>query len=507
MHGPHEPAWDFYRDQLDFVARNNWIFQTGIPRMDIAIWQKMTVYPGHIEARTYEPTDLEEKGYSYEYISPDNLQLPAAKVINGILAPDAQAFKVFVVRANDSLTLDGVTKLIEFANAGLQIVLAGGVPSTVLGTLPPIVLRQVQRDLAAMASLQNVHVTDSYLVASTIASLSIQPLTKISTNASWYTYWRSDPVTNIDYVFVYNDAMYSPPGEGASEGAIEFQSTKRPYIYNTWTGDKKPVLSYTTTNISTTIPFNLAGNQSIVVAFLPPSGEVTNRSTRLTSASDGILDVTLTNGSLSLKVSGNATYSTSTGFTKTVSAPLSSPIVLSNWTLVVEHWEPPDDLYNYTSGAVKYNTTHHLPSLVPWIEIPGLQNVSGRGYYFTTFAWPPPSFNSTLAPDGAFVSFGPIYHTLRASINGHSLPPLDVTDAQANIGPYLVKGVNKVEAVVATPLGNVLRPIWFQLMSSGESPGSADAGPGKGFVEPPQGAYGLIADVIMTPYWEVEVGE
>jgi hypothetical protein len=306
---------------------------------------------------------------------------------------------------------------------------------------------------------------------------------------------------------VYNDAMYSSPGEGASEGTIEFQSTKRPYIYNTWTGEKKPVLTYTTTNTSTTIPFNLAGNQSTVVAFLPPSGEVSNPSIHLTSTSDGIYGVTAANGSLYLKVSANATYTTSTGFTRAVSAPPSSPFILSNWTLVVERWEPPVDLYNYTSGAIKYNTTHYLPNLVPWLEIPSLQNVSGRGYYSTIFTWPPPFSNSTPAPDGAFISFGPVYHTLRASINGHSLPPLDVTDALANIGPYLVKGVNKVEAVVATPLGNVLRPIWFQLMSSGESPGSADAGPGKGFVAPPEGAYGLIADVVVTPYWEVGVRE
>ncbi|KAF1950375.1 hypothetical protein CC80DRAFT_539633 [Byssothecium circinans] len=267
MHGPYEPAWEFYRDQFDFVARNNWVFQSGVPKMDIAIWQKTTVYPGHIEARTYQPTDLEKAGYAYEYLSPDNLRLPSAKVVDSILAPDAQAFKALVVRKNDSLTLQGVSKLIEFANAKLPIIFAGGVPSTVLGTLAPNTLRQVFRDLDTISRLPNVHVTDSYLLASTIASLNIQPLTKVSTNASWYTYWRSDPTTDIDYVFVYNDAMYSPQGEGASTGSIEFQSTKIPYEYNAWTGQQVPISTYTTTNTTTTIPFNLAGNQSTIVAF------------------------------------------------------------------------------------------------------------------------------------------------------------------------------------------------------------------------------------------------
>jgi hypothetical protein len=62
MHGPHEPAWDFYRDQIDFVARNNFILQSGTPKRDIAFWQKVTTYPGHITTRTYQPTDLETAG-------------------------------------------------------------------------------------------------------------------------------------------------------------------------------------------------------------------------------------------------------------------------------------------------------------------------------------------------------------------------------------------------------------------------------------------------------------
>lgn len=62
MHGPHEPAWDFYRDQLDFVARNNYILQLGTPKRDLVFWQKITNYPGHITARTYDPVDLEAAG-------------------------------------------------------------------------------------------------------------------------------------------------------------------------------------------------------------------------------------------------------------------------------------------------------------------------------------------------------------------------------------------------------------------------------------------------------------
>lgn len=506
MHGPHEPAWEFYRDQFDFIARNNWVFQSGIPRMDIAIWQKMTVYPGHIQLRTYEPTDLEDAGYSYEYLSPNNLDLPAAKVVDEILAPDAQAFKALVVRKNDSLTLEGVTKLVEFANDGLPIVFAGGLPSTILGTLAPTVLRQALSDIQTISRLPNVHTTDSYLVASTISSLGIEPLTKISTNASWYTYWRSDPTTNTDYIFVYNDAMHTPQGQGSSEGSIEFQSTKIPYEYNAWTGEKKPILTYTATNTSTIIPFRLAGNQSTIVAFEPASEGNATAPVQGSNITEGVLGYDVKDGKTIIKLGSAASPTTSSGGSKTLAATPAAPFTLSSWNLMVEHWDPPKDLYNYTYGALKYNTTHNLPSLVPWSDISGLQNVSGRGYYSTTFNWPPTANSSSNATaDGAFIDFGFVYHTLRAYVNGHQLPPLDVTQARTDMKGYLMEGLNTVEAVVATPLGNVLRPIWGQLMSSGEGPGSPDAGPQNGFVPPPQGKYGLQAEVVIIPYTEVEV--
>ena len=247
MHGPHEPAWDHYDDQMNFVGRNNWIMQSGVPKLDIAIWQKITVYPGHVQLRTYEPTDLESMGYTYEYLSPDNFDLPSAKVVDRVLAPDAQAFKAMVVRANDSLTIEGVAKLAEFAHAGLPIIFAGGVPSSYVGTYNPMDLRKSQRSLREISALSNVHVIDSYLVGSTIANLGIRPRTHIAStnpvNATWFTHWRHEAADNMDYVFVYNDAMHIPQGQGASEGRIEFQSTGVPYEYNAWTGEHKQVLS------------------------------------------------------------------------------------------------------------------------------------------------------------------------------------------------------------------------------------------------------------------------
>lgn len=511
MHGPSDPGWDFYRDQIDFVARNNFILQSGIPKFDVAFWQKMTTYPGHIQLPTYAPTDLEQAGYTYEYLSPDNLDLPAAQVENGILAPDAQAFKALVVRANDSLTLQGASRLVDFASAGLSIIFSGGIPTSFLGTNNVSALGAVNGSLNGLSSLSNVHVTSSYDgLADTLASLGIAPTTKVTANGTWYTLHRRDDTAGTDYFFVYNDAMEAAHGQGYTEGSIEFNVTGTPVEYDAWTGETEPVLTYTQTNTSTTIPLKLAGNESTIVAFVQNGTTTAGAgSAHLTNISSGILDVKADSSNGTNKVilrvgpsSGAQSYTTSSGKTVSVQPCAAAALTLSNWTLVVEHWDPPADL-SITTGTQKHNTTHFLPTLVSWQDIPGLQNVSGRGYYNASFVWPLPTTGEgqPAGADGAIIDFGFVVHTLRAWINGKALQPLDVTKPQADVKGFLVEGVNTVEALVATPLGNVLRPIWFELQTSGTGPAS----PGAGGVPPPVVDYGLIADVRLMPYVEVAV--
>jgi hypothetical protein len=109
------------------------------------------------------------------------------------------------------------------------------------------------------------------------------------------------------------------------------------------------------------------------------------------------------------------------------------------------------------------------------------------------FDRPPPTSNL-----GAFLDLGKIVHTARVSVNGHILPALDVVWARADISHYLRDGVNSVEVVVSTPLGNALRPIWNRVESSGKF--------AKSQIEAPEvAAYGLVDSVIIIPYEAVSV--
>ncbi|KAI9714496.1 MAG: hypothetical protein M1820_000457 [Bogoriella megaspora] len=482
MHGPRQPAWaEFYQDTMNFTARLSYIFQSGIPKMDLAFYMKITTFPSIV--RNYLPTDLEEAGYAYEYISPENFGLPEAYVSNGVYAPNRQAFKAMIIRANDSMTVNGTEEIAKLANEGLPIVFSGGLPIYVAQYEPRNGTATVSSVLQSITSLPNVHVVPYDNLADSVASLGIQPLTSIKSNGSWFTYWRRDDLVGADYVFVYNDGQYLGLGNGYSEGTVEFASTGTPYFLDAWTGQQIPIANFTRSNHSTTIPFQLAGNQSIIVAFADSNSSI-------------LCSTSQSNSTGSPCAPSNSINDPSRSL-PTAAGPVQN---LTNWTLVVEQWDPPSNLSNIVpSATVKYNTTHQLSSLTSWADISGIgPNVSGRGYYNTTFTWPPssaktPSSHGGASNSSAYIDFGAIFHTIRVRINGETLPPLDLTWAKADITPYLKQGENEVEAVVSTPLLNVLRPIWDQLLSSG-------AGPAIPANILPVQDYGLLMPVSVVPY-------
>ncbi|KKY23906.1 putative secreted protein [Phaeomoniella chlamydospora] len=213
----------------------------GVPKVDVAFYSKSTSYEP--VTTQYWPSDLVVTGYTYEYLSPDNFALPEAFVSDRIFAPNRQGFRAMVVRANDSLTVAGVNKLVGYAHDGLPIIFSGGLPSNLSGHNASFSTSAIGL-LNAVTSLENVHTVSYENLATTLSSLNISPRTAISTNGTWYTYWREDNETLTDYVFVYNDATGVPMGQGMTTGNISFETTATPFFYDAWTGDVTSIYSY-----------------------------------------------------------------------------------------------------------------------------------------------------------------------------------------------------------------------------------------------------------------------
>ncbi|KAH7417837.1 hypothetical protein BKA64DRAFT_738388 [Cadophora sp. MPI-SDFR-AT-0126] len=488
QHSRHQPGWDNgYLEVMDFVARNNHVLQSGTPKRDIVFWSKKTRETEAGIVPVYEHLDLVEAGYGYEYISPSNFKLPLSAVKKEVLAPDGPEYKLLILRSTELLTTDGVDKLVQYAQEGLPVMISGGMPNQIASSQG---LSAARSKLKSITSLPNVHMVAAGPLASAVASIGIEPLTKVSSSQTWYTYWRQISKVKEAYVYIYND------GNSSSTGSISFATTKLPFFLNAWTGDQTPVNQYTVTRDRTTIPLTLAPKQSIVVAFLGADSEH-KRPLYVTSGPSPVLGYSRSKSNdLIVQVpflKSNVQISTSDGKQHEISAKNTTPepFILQDWTLVAEKWGPPANFDDASASSSKVNTTYQLPSLLSWPLIPGLQNTSGVGYYSNSFSW-----NNTSV--GALIDFGRVVHTLRVSINGHRLPPLDVTSARTDISTFLKKGRNEVIATVSTTMSNGLRPYWDKIMTSGMAPNSGSMN-----FSNPEVEAGLVGQVVVTPYEEV----
>jgi len=452
-------------------------------------------------------------GFSYEYLSPDNFALPEAYVLDGVLAPQRQQFKAMVVGVNEILTGLGVIKLSEYAIAGLPIIFHGGLPSKFQG-YDQDGYASANATISRLTLLRNVYVTPSNVgLVDTLAKIKVTPRTAVSGGVTWYTTWRSNSST--DYVYVFN------AGQIFSSGSISFETTGVPYTYNAWTGEITPVLVYEQSSTHTTIQLQLASSQTTILAFIDSGGGNRGLYVQTDPIPTSILDVRSGSSSnaLSILLTSASTspikLQLSTGKSTTLSPVqgLTPAFHLSNWSLTIESWTSPSNPFDLNPAAARSNLTtiSNIQTLLPWNQLSSsLKSISGRGYYSTSFVWPPRARslntpqNVIFGPSpptsnlGAFLDLGKIFHTVRVSVNGHVLPALDVTWARADISSYLQYGINTVEVVVTTPLGNALRAIWDIVENSGKF-AHTQLGP------PDIASYGLVGSVTVIPYEVVDV--
>lgn len=437
-------------------------------------------------------------GWSYNYLASDNLDSPNAIVENGVLAPAGPAWKAFVVERTSNLTLCAIASLRRFAGSGLPIIFVGGSPSF-YPTGADTNLTVFEEQLAVLQSSEGVYSVDEGQLANQLSTLGLSPRVSVTTNGTWYTTWRE--TEDAGYALIYADLV-------GSSGDVTIADTRTPFFLNTWTGEETPVLIYEQDETCTIIPLDLAGNQTVVIAFSQTKSGSAVPAYHVSSAPSGVVgaDFSAEKG-LALHVSaavegGEAVLSNGTACLLSGSG-LPAAFELSEWELIAEHWEAPSNISDATQPMTKVNTTHYLSSLSSWAEIPALVNTSGIGFYTSTFTWPNDTTHVSASALGAYISFGKVLHSLRVQVNGVDLPPLDITHATADISSYLRPGNNTVTAMVSTTWWNYLRTIIDTLESSGAHPLPLVLESLLGLPLPSADDEGLMPGVTVTPFRRV----
>ncbi|KAJ5527610.1 hypothetical protein N7513_011769 [Penicillium frequentans] len=461
-----QPSWLWgLPDAIGYINRNQFVLHQGQPRIDVAFYNKVS-YTDPQLATLYQGSDLVEAGFTYNYLNPNNFNLSQAYVSGSLLAHESPAYQALVVPSYEKMTLDAVSVIQGFADSGLHVVLSEDLP----GYYSSGNNSEQDAVLAALQNLKNsanVHTITDGQIASKLQALDIRPRVETITtnNTTWYPVMRTDNST--DYVYVFSK-------DTSGAGHLVVNSTKTPYTFNSWTGERMPLLNYRLEGNTTKVPLSLEANQTVILAFSDDwKSEVDTPSVHATQVPSNVLGYNYTtaeglvlhtttgaSGSRhSLKLSNGKTYDISTTTTL-------SPVSLGNWTLTAEHWEAPPE---YVRRYDKHNTTHHLTSLVSWLDIPGLHNASGLGYYSTQFPWPPASSNQTDV-SGAYLSLPAISHGLKLFVNGQAVQTLDFAKPLVDIGPFLRNGNNNITAIVPTLMWNYIRSIYDEILISGSKP-------------------------------------
>lgn len=398
-----------------------------------------------------------------------------------------------IVLSTQNLTLEAVESMQAYAQKGLPIIIAGGTPGY-YPTNRTSDKNAVEKGISDLLESHNVHQVAEAGVSDKLFDLGLKPRAGVRTNGTWLTTWREDSEAGIDFAFVFSDIAFS-------SGELVIQSTKTPYVFDAWTGERSALLHYTVRDGASIIPLSLAGNQTAIFAFSNhPFDGIPVPKEHITELSSNVIGYGIDkNGSYVHVANASSPAKAKLSSGREIVLPITAPAAfdLSDWKLIAEHWEAPEDMAQASIVAVKRNTTHTLDALVSWSEIPELVNASGVGYYVATFNWP---YESAHESKGAYMRFPPAANAIILEVNGQRTAPMDPTDPVADISSLLKKGENELVAIVPSTMWNYVRSIIDDIENGGLPPIFAAIGS-----MPPPTENGLVGTASILPFEKVHV--
>lgn len=493
------------KDTLDYFGRNQWTLQQGVPKMDLAVYYYAAPWTHGDEDALGGVNGLGALGYTYDYLSPQNLLLPQATVQDGVLAADGPSYKALIFSGQEIITVEAAQAVLGFAQAGFPIIVVGDASALPSQTYPSTDVGQLSNITAQIAQSPAVHfVTSIDEISGALSELSITPKAGLNcTSNPVYPVVRSDVDSGIEYVFLYNDQYIS------TDCSVSFTSSgsnATPFVYNAFAGTQEELVEYTADGSVYTLPVNLAANETTILVFKSGSGTNSTSKPFVTSSSQNIASVRRSNSSdtsvlATVSSSGSASLTFDSGKTATFDVSLPATLDLPTWDIEIEDWHAPEDRFDVEAGTAI--TLHNFTdqALVPWTQLgAGFESVSGVGRYTTRFTAPslPSSSSSssgaTSSRIGALLSLGPVVNTIRASIDGVQLAPIDPVRPVVDISDYVAAGEeHELVVEVTTTLFNRIKAdadlvqVWGQVASAKQSK-YAEQGPYE---------YGLLGPVTL----------
>ncbi|KAJ7093214.1 hypothetical protein C8R44DRAFT_890978 [Mycena epipterygia] len=489
MHGPRMPAWDSYKEYLDFLKHTQYVLQSGTPKVDVAIYRKDY---NIISPPPFQGNSLVDAGYTYEYVSPENLKLPGVSVSSGRLAPEGPAYKAFILNRAPNITVDASQRVLQYAQSGLPIIISGPVPNDIPGfDTNGTQQAQVQALMEQLLNETSVMVVDDETqVPDALVSLGVLPAASFGSSASAIYTIRRD-VPDASYFYLFNTGNVTQNFTLALRPDI----AGTPFFLDAWTAEVSPVGLWTNDSGAISIPsVSLAPTQTALFA-VSNGGTfegVTVPSTHLVALDSPASAVGDADGNIEVRSTseGEFAYTLSTGNSGSVNLTLEGETTrtLGGWQLSLVAWTAPQNLSAIDSVLVTQPVINLTQGLVPWNALEGQANTSGVGTYNATFDWNHAQNGSV----GVMLDFGTVFHTIKAFLNEVQIPTADPSFPVVDISQFVSTGENALRVEVASTLLNAVNAV----------PGVESLG----FLRTQTGiivanqAYGLVEPVQLIPY-------
>ncbi len=412
------------------MSRIQAILQNGDAKIDLAVLiDKESTFDFESGNRFQK---LLDSGYSYNLVSESVLNHNNAAVSDGVLAADGPAYKALILDNVHVISPAGMDRLMEYARAGLPIILFDNDISRVYGS-------DIEADAVvkaaydSIAELENVKTTASEEeIREALDELGISAYAQYDVPHLEATMYQ-DPIDNTNYYYLFNNAFPENSGMvGNSQG-------------DKYKGGEKVLRNVTVTLAGTGVPYQLD----------PYTGKVGQIADH--TAGDGT--VTFTIDSLSggtamiYAVTGDQEKFDAAAGEKIVHRTEADPIDLSggDWKLIIHSYGPDESSDDPGISRITDVDFGSRP-LGKWAEIQAAEEqldalgvsdmkyVSGTGEYTLTFAAPA----DLSGCDGAFIAYDYAKDQIGAVIvNGTKLPANNASD-RVDAGSLITKGENEI---------------------------------------------------------------
>lgn len=408
--------WECGHVLTDFIARQQAFLQETQSKVDIAI------LPSAKKACTLPCNNshqlLLDAGYTYNLWDNSVFERPELTLGGAQLCPEGPGYRALVVWDVDSLSLDIMNRLIDFAENGVTVVFEGLVPSRVRGMdFGGSKDAEFTGLMNKLKALSNVHFAADEAQLVDILKNAVPPMATASAAGMELSRFTDG---------VYTYYMVNNPTQADAEAiTLELTGDGVPYVLDCWAGRAYPAMEYSAEAGKIRATVTVKAGQNLILALLPMADSAV--------------------------------------------APAVAPAgktQLENWDLTLTCWGPARegdaeyDPYNPSvSRKVPYSFKnvatdakwHQLDfdqSMLDELRVPNTTDISGVGVYTTDFE----------APDGA--KWADLVLTARyktnigaVTLNGKSIPVDPMSDVFCLDGA-VKPGTNHLEVKLLSSMDN-----------------------------------------------------